>query len=306
MTTKFVLCNGIGEGIDFLVANYKLQVYQQVDFISLSAMINELLQVNFLQETTTYIISNFILDKKEYDAFETFLQQSKSLPYIVYFLVDNSESAFVKFIQNAFKKEVISIPKLDNKLKLSYVNEFIKNNNLQAVFSSELIELLLEILPNDFVLCFNELNKLKLLSSNSINEYTLVKVIYNNDEINLFVLSEAILSKKYDLVFKLLKQNHDDKFLLKLIALLGNYIYKLIMFKLINAKNSALLNKLFPNFYEIKKLQNLQKIYNISNLKMLNKSLLYLDSEFKTAKITDLYNAFRFEILKWKEEEYYV
>ncbi|MBO6095629.1 hypothetical protein J6P11_06645, partial [bacterium] len=71
--------------------------------------------------------------------------------------------------------------------------------------------------------------------------------IYKDDEVNLFNLCENILNKKYEIVFKILNSNEEDEFLLKVIALLANYLFKLISYKLLTKTNKEGLNNIFKN-----------------------------------------------------------
>lgn len=228
--------------------------------------------------------------------------------YSFYFLVDKKHEALIKYLKKQYQSYVYEIPKFDARIKLNYLKKFLNKHNLESKIGQENILFLQEILPNDLTLMLKELDKLLLFQPETFTKQTLSKIIFSNDEANAFRIVEDILFKRYNDVFMALAlpQNQDEKFILKLIALLANYFYKIIFFTLLNRTNKNKITKVFPNLYEIKKLQSLQNLYNISNLTTLNQSLLTIDRKFKTAQITDLYNAFRFEILKWREKNKYV
>ncbi|MBO6023165.1 hypothetical protein J6P51_04360, partial [bacterium] len=86
-----------------------------------------------------------------------------------------------------------------------------------------------------------------LLDTSSINLDNIKQIIYKDDEVNLFNLCESILNKKYEIVFKILNSNEEDEFLLKVIALLANYLFKLISYKLLTKTNKESLNNIFKN-----------------------------------------------------------
>ncbi|MBQ5543721.1 MAG: hypothetical protein IIT97_02135, partial [Mycoplasmataceae bacterium] len=209
----------------------------------------------------------------------------------------------INLINENFKDNFLTIDKFNETYKFKLLKKFFLNElKVSNIDESNLFEIL-EWLPNDLASFLNEINKLKLLDFSNITLNDVKQIIYKDDEVNLFNLCESILNKKYEIVFKILNSNEEDEFLLKVIALLANYLFKLISYKLLTKTNKEGLNNIFKNPWEIKKIQNIQKLYNISNLIYMNNDLLDLDFKFKTYQIKDLKNHFKFIILNWKDQQ---
>lgn len=272
------------------------------EFINLNDLINKISQLDFFNEPKNYFINQLELQKKEEEFFIDFIK-NYSLNNNLYFYINETNKKLINFINDNFKDNFLTINKFNEaykyKLLLNYFHNELKVSNIDE---SNLFEIL-EWLPNEFASFLNEIKKFKLLDTSSINLDNIKQIIYKDDEVNLFNLCESILNKKYEIVFKILNSNEEDEFLLKVIALLANYLFKLISYKLLTKTNKESLNNIFKNPWEIKKIQNIQKIYNISNLIYMNNDLLDLDFKFKTYQIKDLKNHFKFIILNWKDQQ---
>ena len=272
------------------------------EFINLNDLINKVSQLDFFNEPKNYFINQLELQKKEEEFFIDFIK-NYSLNNNLYFYINETNKKLINFINDNFKDNFLTINKFNEaykyKLLLNYFHNELKVSNIDE---SNLFEIL-EWLPNEFASFLNEIKKFKLLDTSSINLDNIKQIIYKDDEVNLFNLCESILNKKYEIVFKILNSNEEDEFLLKVIALLANYLFKLISYKLLTKTNKESLNNIFKNPWEIKKIQNIQKIYNISNLIYMNNDLLDLDFKFKTYQIKDLKNHFKFIILNWKDQQ---
>ena len=274
----------------------------EYDFINLNDLINKISQLDFFNEPKNYFINQLELKKKEEEFFVDFIK-NYSLNNNLYFYINETNKKLINFINDNFKDNFLVINKFNEaykyKLLLNYFRNELKVSNIDE---SNLFEIL-EWLPNEFSSFINEIKKFKLLDNSSINLDNIKQIIYKDDEVNLFNLCESILNKKYEIVFKILNSNEEDEFLLKVIALLANYLFKLISYKLLTKTNKEGLNNIFKNPWEIKKIQNIQKLYNISNLIYMNNDLLDLDFKFKTYQIKDLKNHFKFIILNWKDQQ---
>lgn len=274
----------------------------EYDFINLNDLINKISQLDFFNEPKNYFINQLELKKKEEEFFVDFIK-NYSLNNNLYFYINETNKKLINFINDNFKDNFLVINKFNEaykyKLLLNYFRNELKVSNIDE---SNLFEIL-EWLPNEFSSFINEIKKFKLLDNSSINLDNIKQIIYKDDEVNLFNLCENILNKKYEIVFKILNSNEEDEFLLKVIALLANYLFKLISYKLLTKTNKEGLNNIFKNPWEIKKIQNIQKLYNISNLIYMNNDLLDLDFKFKTYQIKDLKNHFKFIILNWKDQQ---
>lgn len=272
------------------------------EFINLNNLINKISQLDFFNEPKNYFINQLELQKKEEEFFIDFIK-NYSLNNNLYFYINETNKKLINFINDNFKDNFLTINKFNEtykyKLLLNYFHNELKVSNIDE---SNLFAIL-EWLPNEFRSFINEIKKFKLLDTSSINLDNIKQIIYKDDEVNLFNLCESILNKKYEIVFKILNNNEEDEFLLKVIALLANYLFKLISYKLLTKTNKESLNNIFKNPWEIKKIQNIQKIYNISNLIYMNNDLLDLDFKFKTYQIKDLKNHFKFIILNWKDQQ---
>lgn len=272
------------------------------EFINLNDLINKISQLDFFNEPKNYFINQLELQKKEEEFFIDFIK-NYSLNNNLYFYINETNKKLTNFINDNFKDNFLTINKFNEtykyKLLLNYFHNELKVSNIDE---SNLFEIL-EWLPNEFASFLNEISKFKLLDNSSINLDNIKQIIYKDDEVNLFNLCESILNKKYEIVFKILNSNEEDEFILKVIALLANYLFKLISYKLLTKTNKESLNNIFKNPWEIKKIQNIQKLYNISNLIYMNNDLLDLDFKFKTYQIKDLKNHFKFIILNWKDQQ---
>ncbi|MBQ5492947.1 MAG: hypothetical protein IIT78_03670 [Mycoplasmataceae bacterium] len=274
----------------------------EYDFIDLNTLINKISQLDFFNEPKNYFINQLELQKKEEEFFIDFIK-NYSLNNNLYFYINETNKKLINFISDNFKDNFLTIDKFNETYKFKLLKKFFLNElKVSNIDESNLFEIL-EWLPNEFSSFINEIKKFKLLDTSSINLDNIKQVIYKDDEVNLFNLCESILSKKYEIVFEILNSNEEDEFLLKVIALLANYLFKLISYKLLTKTNKESLNNIFKNPWEIKKIQNIQKLYNISNLIYMNNDLLDLDFKFKTYQIKDLKNHFKFIILNWKDQQ---
>ena len=221
----------------------------------------------------------------------------------MYFYINETNKKLINFINDNFKDNFLTINKFNETYKYKLLLNYFHNELKVTTINESDLFTILELLPNEFSSFINEIKKFKLLDTSSINLDNIKKVIYKDDEVNLFYLCENILNKKYEIVFKILNSNEEDEFVLKVIALLANYLFKLISYKLLTKTNKETLNNIFKNPWEIKKIQNIQKLYNISNLIYMNNDLLDWHFKFKTYQIKDLKNHFKFMILNWKDQQ---
>ena len=274
----------------------------EYDFIDLNTLINKISQLDFFNEPKNYFINQLELQKKEEEFFIDFIK-NYSLNNNLYFYINETNKKLINFISDNFKDNFLTINKFNETYKYKLLLNYFHNELKVTTINESDLFAILEILPNEFSSFINEIKKFKLLDTSSINLDNIKQVIYKDDEVNLFNLCESILSKKYEIVFEILNSNEEDEFLLKVIALLANYLFKLISYKLLTKTNKESLNNIFKNPWEIKKIQNIQKLYNISNLIYMNNDLLDLDFKFKTYQIKDLKNHFKFIILNWKDQQ---
>lgn len=274
----------------------------EYDFIDLNTLINKISQLDFFNEPKNYFINQLELQKKEEEFFIDFIK-NYSLNNNLYFYINETNKKLINFINDNFKDNFLTINKFNETYKYKLLLNYFHNELKVATINESDLFLILELLPNEFSSFINEIKKFKLLDTSSINLDSIKQVIYKDNEVNLFYLCENILNKKYEIVFKILNSNEEDEFLLKVIALLANYLFKLISYKLLTKTNKEGLNNIFKNPWEIKKIQNIQKLYNISNLIYMNDDLLDLDFKFKTYQIKDLKNHFKFIILNWKDQQ---
>lgn len=274
----------------------------EYDFIDLNTLINKIAQLDFFNEPKNYFINQLELQKKEEEFFIDFIK-NYSLNNNLYFYINETNKKLINFINDNFKDNFLTINKFNETYKYKLLLNYFHNELKVTTINESDLFAILEWLPNEFSSFINEINKFKLLDTSSINLDNIKQIIYKDDEVNLFNLCESILNKKYEIVFKILNSNEEDEFLLKVIALLANYLFKLISYKLLTKTNKEPLNNIFKNPWEIKKIQNIQKLYNISNLIYMNNDLLDLDFKFKTYQIKDLKNHFKFIILNWKDQQ---
>ena len=274
----------------------------EYDFIDLNTLINKISQLDFFNEPKNYFINQLELKKKEEEFFIDFIK-NYSLNNNLYFYINETNKKLINFINDNFKDNFLTINKFNETYKYKLLLNYFHNELKVTTINESDLFAILELLPNEFSSFINEIKKFKLLDTSSINLDNIKKVIYKDDEVNLFYLCENILNKKYEVVFKSLNSNEEDEFVLKVIALLANYLFKLISYKLLTKTNKEGLNNIFKNPWEIKKIQNIQKLYNISNLIYMNNDLLDLDFKFKTYQIKDLKNHFKFIILNWKDQQ---
>ena len=274
----------------------------EYDFIDLNTLINKIAQLDFFNEPKNYFINQLELQKKEEEFFIDFIK-NYSLNNNLYFYINETNKKLINFINDNFKDNFLAINKFNETYKYKLLLNYFHNELKVTTINESDLFAILEWLPNEFSSFINEINKFKLLDTSSINLDNIKQIIYKDDEVNLFNLCESILNKKYEIVFKILNSNEEDEFLLKVIALLANYLFKLISYKLLTKTNKEPLNNIFKNPWEIKKIQNIQKLYNISNLIYMNNDLLDLDFKFKTYQIKDLKNHFKFIILNWKDQQ---
>ena len=274
----------------------------EYDFIDLNTLINKIAQLDFFNEPKNYFINQLELQKKEEEFFIDFIK-NYSLNNNLYFYINETNKKLINFINDNFKDNFLAINKFNETYKYKLLLNYFHNELKVTTINESDLFAILEWLPNEFSSFINEINKFKLLDTSSINLDNIKQIIYKDDEVNLFNLCESILNKKYEIVFRILNSNEEDEFLLKVIALLANYLFKLISYKLLTKTNKEPLNNIFKNPWEIKKIQNIQKLYNISNLIYMNNDLLDLDFKFKTYQIKDLKNHFKFIILNWKDQQ---
>lgn len=274
----------------------------EYDFVDLNTLINKISQLDFFNEPKNYFINQLELKKKEEEFFIDFIK-NYSLNNNLYFYINETNKKLINFINDNFKDNFLTINKFNETYKYKLLLNYFHNELKVTTINESDLFAILELLPNEFSSFINEIKKFKLLDTSSINLDNIKQVIYKDDEVNLFYLCESILNKKYEIVFKILNSNEEDEFVLKVIALLANYLFKLISYKLLTKTNKEGLNNIFKNPWEIKKIQNIQKLYNISNLIYMNNDLLDLDFKFKTYQIKDLKNHFKFMILNWKDQQ---
>ncbi|MBR4486879.1 hypothetical protein IKS57_06145 [bacterium] len=246
MIIKFVIDNDPYSAKSYLSSSLNLTNLIDYNFLNLDELINKISQLDFFNESKNYFINGLNFNKKE-ENFLIDLINNYSLNNDLYFYIDESNKKIVKFINDHFKKDILNIVKFNKNNKYQFVkNYFTKELNLNNFNDPDLYEIV-ELLPDEYNACINELNKLKLLNQADFNVQNIKNIIYKDDEVNLFNLCELILNKHYLESLRILNNIEDDQFYLKLISLLANYFYKMIVYKLLFAKCKDKLNFVFKN-----------------------------------------------------------
>lgn len=246
MVIKFIIDNDSYIAKSYLNSSLNLTNLIEYDFLSLDELINKISQLDFFNEPKNYFINGLNFNKKEEKFLLDFIN-NYSLNNNLYFFIDETNKKLVNFINDHFKNNILDIVKFNKNNKYQFVrNYFHKELNLNNFNEVDLYEIV-ELLPDEYNACINELSKLKLLNESDFNLLNIKNIIYKDDEINLFNLCELILNKDYLQTLKILNNIQDDQFYLKLISLLANYLYKIIVYKLLYTNCKDKISILFKN-----------------------------------------------------------
>lgn len=234
---------------------------------------------------STFLSSSSTLDNIEFDKYI-----ENPNPNNRVFLVINEEKLderkkVVKALKSKYQiKEFNSFTEND---ALKYINSYFKNINYKIDNNS--VKKIYELLGNNVGLYEEELKKLSIFKSDekeiTVNDVN--KIITKMPEEDIFKLTDAIMSKDIDLIFKIYKEmrenNLEDIMLVALLATQFRFLYDVKVLVSEGKNKFEITSMLSAHPYRVE--STMRKIDNYNEEEILNilRKLSDIDYKLKTA-----------------------
>lgn len=281
------------EEINKITDNKENIININYDDSNIEDVINECSYFSLLNEEKIVIVKNFKINASS-KKIESYLDNPNPNTILLLIIdsIDKRSTIYKKIKQ---KGHIIEISELKPNELSSKVNNYCKNNGISINYNS--INKLLDYNNNNYDLVLNEIDKIKI-TTNEINEEIIDKYCSNLDGDNTFELCDAIVSKKYQNISKLLNGYiNERKEIIPLITLLANQYRIIYTVKEINDTNDNIANLLKIHPYRVKLAKEKAYLYTKEELEDILLSLCELDKDLKSLNVNE-YTLFRKFLIK--------
>lgn len=251
------------------------------DDSNIEDIINECSYFSLLNEEKIVIVKNFKLSTSS-KPIEKYLDNPNPNTTLL-LIVDSIDKRSTIYKKIKEKGQIIEISELKPNEINNKISIYCKTNNIKIDFNS--INKLLDYNNNNYDLVLNEIDKISIITNN-INEEIVNTYCDSLEGENTFALCDAITSKNYVNVDKLLKGYiNEKKEIIPLITLLANQYRIILTVKEINDTNDNIAKLLNIHPYRVKLAKEKAYLYTKDEIESILLSLCDLDKDLKSINV---------------------
>lgn len=263
---------------------------------SLDELYNEMNQIKLDLLPKIYVLKNvdFFATKKEFQTCEKTLNLLLKCDENI--VMTTSDIKEISEIDNFLKK--INLIKIEETSTKNTIIDFFKKNEI--IISDEIIDCLVNKLPNNKIWIMNELEKLKHHKQISIE--LINSLIGDYQSFEIFQMSEAILNNKMEQTLTHFKKAITNNVSIEeIVAILISYFLKIYFLKIAIIENDNI-NNIIENYsinkFWFKNIYQILKNIRINKLKYILNILFNFDIESKSVNF-DKYLNFKLILLNF-------